>query len=131
MSELTAHLDLPLGLPAVKAARRVVRSMLRGWGLTDDEWLDRASLVVSELVTNAVRHGGGCLALDLRADEGIVTVGAADASALVPRRGEVYEDGTGGYGIGIIEALASRWGVDDQEGGKRVWVRLHPYGQHY
>jgi hypothetical protein len=39
-----------------------VSATLTAWGFTDTAWLAQAVLVVSELVANAVRHGGGCLA---------------------------------------------------------------------
>jgi anti-sigma regulatory factor (Ser/Thr protein kinase) len=124
MSELTARFDLPLGLAAPAAARRAVRSMLTGWGFRDTLWLDEVCIVVSELVANAVRHGGGCVSLDLQAHDGQVVIGVADGSAVVPRRRDPSDDG--GLGLGIIEALAARWGVRDHEGGKRVWVQLSP-----
>ncbi|GAA4446004.1 ATP-binding protein [Phytohabitans houttuyneae] len=122
MSELNATLDLPLGNAAPTAARRAVRHMLIAWQLSDADWLDDAELVVSELVTNAVRHGGGCIELSLESHEGRVILRAADGSSVVPRdRGP--HDG-GGYGIRVIESCSDAWGVDDFHGGKRVWVRL-------
>jgi hypothetical protein len=48
-------------------ARHAVRPMLYGWGFRNSDWLNNAELVVSELVGNAVRHGGGCLSMDLQA----------------------------------------------------------------
>lgn len=74
MSELNATLDLPLGVIAPAAARTAVRHMLIAWELSEPDWLDDAELVVSELVTNAVRHGGGCIELSLQAHEGQVLV---------------------------------------------------------
>jgi len=124
VSELTARFDLPLGPQALGVARHAVRPMLHGWGFRDSDWLNDAELVVSELVGNAVRHGGGCLSVDLQAHQEHVTVGAADGSAVVPRRREADE---GGRGLLIIEALSTRWGVHDHQGGKRVWVQLRPH----
>jgi anti-sigma regulatory factor (Ser/Thr protein kinase) len=122
MSELTARFDLPLGLEAPAAARRVVRSVLASWGMHDERWLHEATVVISELVANAVRHGGGCLSLDLQAHDGDVTIGAADGSSVVPRRRDADDDG--GRGLAIVEALVTRWGVHSHEGGKRVWAQL-------
>lgn len=124
MSELNATLDLPLGQVAPGAARKAVRHMLIAWQLTDPDWLDDAEVVVSELVTNAVRYGGGCIELSLQSHEGQVIVKAADGSSVVPRdRGPRAE---GGYGLRLIEACGGAWGVDDFHGGKQVWVRLRP-----
>ncbi|WP_433833927.1 ATP-binding protein [Actinoplanes sp. CA-015351] len=119
---LTAHLDVPLDAGAPGAARRAVVAMLAGWGFRDADWLDSAAVVVSELVSNAVRHGGGCLELQLEAHDGRVVVSVADGSAVVPRRRD--PDDEGGRGIALIEALAAGWSVQDYRGGKRVCVEL-------
>ncbi|MDG6106203.1 ATP-binding protein [Dactylosporangium aurantiacum] len=126
MSELTAHVDLPLNETAPAVARRSLQTTLFAWGFSDQDWLNAAILVVSELVANAVRHGGGCLALELRAHEAQVTICAADGSAVVPRRRD-DPDGDSGRGLAIIEALSQRWGVENHQGGKRVWVLLQPH----
>lgn len=122
MSELTARFDLPLGLRAPAAARHTVRSVLTAWGFTDEDWLGDAELVIGELVANAVRHGGGSLALDVQAHDQHVTLGAADGSSVVPRRRDATDEG--GRGLAIVEALVERWGVHNHHGGKRVWARL-------
>lgn len=125
MSQLSARFDLPAGVHAPAAARTTVASVLHGWGFQDSDWLARAQLVVGELVNNAVRHGGGCLSLDVQAHDGRVFVGAADGSSVVPRTRK--PDDRGGRGLVLIEAFTSRWGVHDHEGGKRVWVELFPH----
>lgn len=126
MSELTGRFDLPLDVDAPAAARRGARAMLTGWGYHHRDWLDTAMVVISELVANAVRHGGGCLSLDLHARDGQVTIGVADGSAVLPRRRDADDDG--GRGLAVVEALADRWGVHDHHEGKRVWAQLprHP-----
>ncbi|WP_344514515.1 ATP-binding protein [Dactylosporangium maewongense] len=129
MSPLTAHFDLPISDGAPAIARRAMVSTFAGWGLTDADWIDRAMLAVTELVTNAVRYGGGRVVLALQADERHVTISVADGSAVVPRMPADADtiDRDSGRGIAIIAALAERWGVEDHEGGKRVWVRLPPH----
>jgi anti-sigma regulatory factor (Ser/Thr protein kinase) len=124
MSELTAHLDVPLDRGAPAAARRAVTAVLAGWGFKDADWLDAAAVVVSELVTNAVRHGGGCVALALESHDRRVVVSVADGSSVVPRRRD--PDDEGGRGIALIEALSDGWTVENHRGGKRVLVRLAP-----
>ncbi|MBO3738021.1 ATP-binding protein [Actinoplanes flavus] len=125
MSELTAHLDVPLGRGAPAAARRTVNAVLAGWGFHDADWLDACAVVVSELVTNAVRHGGGLVELSIEAHGGRVTVAVADGSSVVPRRRD--PDGVGGRGIALIEAFSNGWTVENHHGGKRVRVELEPY----
>ncbi|MFG2053135.1 ATP-binding protein [Micromonospora sp. NPDC048930] len=124
MSELTAHLDVPLGVHAPGAARRAITAVLEGWGFRDQDWLDAAAVIASELVSNAVRHGGGCIEFTARCHERRVVLSVADGSSVVPRRRD--PDSAGGRGIAVIEALSDRWGVHDHEGGKRVWVELPP-----
>jgi anti-sigma regulatory factor (Ser/Thr protein kinase) len=122
MSELTAHIDLPLGVQAPRSARTAVCAVLAGWGYRDGHWLENAAVVVSELVTNAVRHGGGCLELDIESHDGRVIIAVADGSSVVPRRRD--PDDAGGRGLALIEGMSAGWGVHDHEGGKRVWVEL-------
>ncbi|GIF05673.1 ATP-binding protein [Actinoplanes siamensis] len=124
MSALTAHLDVPLHHGAPGAARRAVVAVLGGWGFRDPDWLDAAAVVVSELVTNAVRHGGGCVALRVEAHGARVVVSVADGSSVVPRRRD--PDDVGGRGLALIEALAVDWTVHNHEGGKQVRVTLQP-----
>lgn len=126
MAELTARIDLPLfDGSAAAAARKAVRPILQSWNCTDEDWLFDAGLIVTELVTNAIRHGGGGLELMLTMHERSVTVSVADGSAVLPERHEPDADADGGRGLLLIEALGAAWGVEDHQGGKRVWVRLH------
>ncbi|MFF5226095.1 ATP-binding protein [Dactylosporangium sp. NPDC000521] len=129
MSTLTAHFDLPISVGAPALARQAMVTTFAGWGFTDTDWIDRAMLAVTELVTNAVRYGGGRVVLALEADEGHVTISVADGSAVVPRLPTNADtiDRDSGRGIAIIAALAERWGVEDHEGGKRVWVLMPPH----
>ncbi|MFI1994727.1 ATP-binding protein [Actinoplanes sp. NPDC020271] len=122
MSTLTAHFDLPLDGSAPRWARSAVTAVLGGWGLRDRAWLDDAAAVISELVTNAVKHGGGEVVVGVEAYGDQVVVSVADGSSVVPRRRE--PDGTGGLGLRIIEALTVRWYVEPHEGGKRVRAEL-------
>jgi anti-sigma regulatory factor (Ser/Thr protein kinase) len=124
MSELAARLDVPLGLAAPGTARRAVRAVLQGWGYHDAEWLDVAAVVTSELITNAVRHGGGCVEFTVESHEGRVVLAVADGSPVAPCRRD--PDQAGGRGIAVIEAFSEQWGVHNHEGGKRVWVELPP-----
>jgi anti-sigma regulatory factor (Ser/Thr protein kinase) len=122
VSELSARFDMPLSSEAPRTTRRVVSAVLAGWGFDDEDWLSDACVVVSELVTNAVRHGSGSLEIGIQAHAERVVVSATDGSSVVPRRRE--PDGTGGRGLAVIEAFAAGWGVEDHQGGKRVWVEL-------
>ncbi|ADL49526.1 putative regulatory protein phosphatase [Micromonospora aurantiaca ATCC 27029] len=75
--------------------------MLLSWGLDDPDWLYDAELVFSELGANAVRHGGGCLQLQMQAGDAHIVLAVADGSMQMPRR---RCDDTGGRGLAIIKA---------------------------
>lgn len=104
-------------------ARARVRSTCQG--RLPDDLLTDLLLVVSELVTNAVRHGFGTIVMTVEsaADEVLVTV--ADESSRLPRRVDAAVTSEGGRGLGLVERLALDWGARVRpEGGKVVWCRL-------
>jgi anti-sigma regulatory factor (Ser/Thr protein kinase) len=119
MSELTAQLDLPLGVGAPAPSRHAVVAVLRGWGYRDERWLEAAALVVSELVTNAVRHGGGAVAFTVQAHAGRVVLCVSDGSSVVPRRRDPDDDG--GRGLAVIEARSRSSAVCSRSSA--VWSR--------
>jgi anti-sigma regulatory factor (Ser/Thr protein kinase) len=125
---LHAAIDLPLGPSSVAIARRAVRDVLRSWGFHDSAWLYDVTVVVSELVGNAVRHARSQVAVTLEAHDEQVTLSVADGSVYVPRPREFGDLAEDGRGFAIIGALTNRWGVDEEPAGKRVWaiLRRHP-----
>ena len=110
---------------APTSARKMLRQLMIAWGYTDRDWLGGACVVMAELVTNAVLHGGGCLEVGIQAHEGTVTISAADGSSIVPRRKRGQR--SGGLGLVLIEQFSAKWWVENHHGGKRVSVRLLPY----
>ncbi|MBM9618015.1 ATP-binding protein [Streptomyces zhihengii] len=106
------------------SARRLVRTALSAWGLAD--LADGAALIVSELVSNAVRHGRreSIRVFVERPGPSRVRVGVVDFSHRLPRRGECEARSEGGRGLAIVEALAENWGVERLSWGKRVWAEL-------
>lgn len=103
-------------------ARQAVRECAVRLGLEDES--DDLVLVVSEMVTNAVRHGQPPVALDLRADGRSVTVCVCDGSPQPPRPRHADEDAEGGRGMALLEILAAEHGVHRSPPGKTVWARL-------
>ena len=91
--------------------------------------LEDARLLVTELITNALRHGaltpGDVVSVKASVDQGVVRLEVTDPG----RDGdvEVREPGPrgGGYGLFLVEQLAKRWGVDRRE-GTTVWCELAP-----
>lgn len=109
---------LPRNATAVALARRAVEA---GAGRLSAEQVDVARLLVSELVTNAVRHGAGeQVELVLRVGDGHARFEVHDAGAQQPTlRAPAGPDG--GYGLNLVASLATRWGADPDAG---VWFEL-------
>jgi anti-sigma regulatory factor (Ser/Thr protein kinase) len=114
---------------APAAARRFAISALEaaasGARTTDLAHLDDVAVIVSELVTNAVRAGAGLIVVELSVEQHQVLVGVIDDGAGWPtmRRPEI--DDTGGRGLHLIAALAEHWGVAAvQPTGKHVWATV-------
>ncbi|MED7930910.1 ATP-binding protein [Nonomuraea wenchangensis] len=122
----TTSCPLPFQADSVKTARDVTRSTLRGWGLHDLS--DDAALVVSELVTNAVRYamrssGRREIELLLMRVSPHVLLAVADPSDEVPRRKEPDFISENGRGLYIVETYSQSWGWDRlARGGKAVWA---------
>jgi anti-sigma regulatory factor (Ser/Thr protein kinase) len=119
---LRAAFDLPPAAGSVAAARHVVAQVLDAWAVAGSR--DDAVLLVSELVTNVVRHvaGRSAMRLELRLAQPLLHVAVVDNSAAPP----VVRSGTsaGGHGLGLVEAMADRWGSEEHDGGKRIWFEL-------
>jgi anti-sigma regulatory factor (Ser/Thr protein kinase) len=119
------RVTLPCGPAAPRLAREAVRDVLGG----RREDANDATLVVSELVTNAVMHSAcrpdETITLDARVigDRVRIVVHDPGRSAEVPRvRGSAPSAG-GGLGLRLVEQLARRWGWDRPD-GRLVWAEL-------
>jgi anti-sigma regulatory factor (Ser/Thr protein kinase) len=96
---------------------------LHAWGLSDV--VDDAELVVTELATNAIRHGGGRFTLSLSRGPDAVRLVVADPSRQLPESRTVNNElGTGGRGLHIVSTLSRSWGVEIDEGRKAVWAEI-------
>lgn len=116
-------LRLPGGPQSVRMARAFVRGAADGSNVAPDV-LDDVLLLTSEVVTNAVLHGGGCAELRVVISAETVRVEVDDASPEVPTERRYGADATTGRGLGLIAALASSWGVAPQTAGKTVWFEV-------
>ncbi|MFG3347022.1 ATP-binding protein [Streptomyces sp. NPDC048018] len=111
-----------------RLARLLAVQQMRDWGLTDT---DAAELVVAELANNAVTHGrvpGRDFEVRLVLGEGCVRVEVSDArTERGPRPPAVPVPGCpaeGGYGLPLVAALSTAWGVQDRSVGKTVWATV-------
>lgn len=118
-----ADLDLDADTSAPGRARDCVREMLPA---LDDTTLDDILLAVSELVTNAVKHGAAPVRLTIEAEEGLVRLqvhDAGDADA-VPAPSRPTVTAGSGRGLMLVAAVSSSWGVTPAptQPGKSVWA---------
>ena len=87
-----------------------------------EEVIERAILLVDELVTNAVVHAGGTLEVRARLDGSGLRVEVMDSSPALP---QLRQPDIGGRGLRIVSSIARAWGVNVVEGhGKAVWFEL-------
>ncbi|MFC7817311.1 ATP-binding protein [Streptomyces sp. NPDC057367] len=88
---------------------------------------DRVALVVAELVSNAVRHGrlsGRDFELRATELEHVIRVEVSDTRGEKRPSVRTETGGEGGYGMCLVGALASAWGVSDRSVGKTVWAEI-------
>ncbi|RSO09834.1 MEKHLA domain-containing protein [Streptomyces sp. WAC 06783] len=107
---------------SVPEGRHFLRRTLRWWGLT--ALADTALLLVSELLTNAVRHASGPLALRVWYSARELGVEVSDGSTPRPRARLADNAEENGRGLMLVEALADAWGTRPGPTGKTVWFTL-------
>jgi anti-sigma regulatory factor (Ser/Thr protein kinase) len=86
--------------------------------------LDDAVLLVSELVTNSVLHGGPPLVVAIDCDGEMLQVRVRDGSSSLPQPRHATQADEGGRGLELVANLSSAWGVDPAADGKHVWFVL-------
>lgn len=107
---------------SASAARRFVNETLGRWDC--DDLLDTVTLLVSELVTNAVLHAGSDVDVSVLLLADRLRIEVADASETYVRRRQASEQDTSGRGTALVETLAQAWGVEPRPGGKVVWFEV-------
>ncbi|MEU2406214.1 SpoIIE family protein phosphatase, partial [Streptomyces rubiginosohelvolus] len=114
-----ATLDVPSDPAAVAGARRFASETLTAWGL--DGLSFTTELIVSELVTNAIRYGRSPIRLRM-IRQSTLTCEVSDANSTAPhlRRARTYDEG--GRGLLLVAQLAERWGTRHHREGKVIWA---------
>jgi anti-sigma regulatory factor (Ser/Thr protein kinase) len=116
-------LELPLTTESVPAARRFVRDLMIDSNTVAD--LDTASLLVTEIVTNAVLHAIAPMTLRVEVAADVVRIEVRDGSQLPPRMHAFSATAATGRGLRLLENLSVRWGVEPAPGvGKVVWFEV-------
>jgi anti-sigma regulatory factor (Ser/Thr protein kinase) len=121
-----AEWTFPADPGAVRAARSAVRARLRDWDL--DSLADITALLVSELVTNSLRHATGPIGVRLvRPDRprGVLLVEVSDPLPDPPRERAARPADESGRGLQLVAHSSRRWGTrPGRNTGKTVWFEL-------
>ncbi|MFF8288650.1 SpoIIE family protein phosphatase [Streptomyces sp. NPDC016309] len=117
--EKVATWELPVEATAAARARALTADRLAEWGLED--MLFTTELVVSELITNAFRYGGGPITLRLIRDRHLICE-VSDTSSTSPHLRRARSTDEGGRGLFLVAQLTERWGTRYTRDGKTIWT---------
>ena len=117
------RLTLPRADRSPRLAREHTGLFLPAWDI-DERVGHVATLLVSELVTNAIRHGRGSVELRLRRSPTKLVVEVLDYSGTLPQRRDAAVEDENGRGLLLVSLLAHRWGSRRTSTGKVVWAEL-------
>ncbi|MGR3934546.1 SpoIIE family protein phosphatase [Streptomyces sp. BRA346] len=120
-SESVGDWQLPSDPQSVGRARELAREQLESWGM--EGLVDTTELLVSELVTNALRYGEGEIRLRLLLDRTLVCE-VWDGNLVQPRRRRARDTDEGGRGLQLVGLLSAGWGSRRTPHGKTVWFEL-------
>ncbi|MFD7323099.1 SpoIIE family protein phosphatase [Streptomyces sp. NPDC059875] len=111
----------------IAAARQHLRQLLHDW--TDEDQVDSAVLMISEMVTNVLIHtdGDALIVAEVTCDDEArrLRVEVSDASDELPHKRHPGEMASSGRGLVLMEMLAHAWGVDPRGEGKSIWFELN------
>ena len=119
-------LQLPSRAEAPAAARKALASLNGDLHLISEARLKDAQLLLTELVTNAVRYGDGAVSMRVSASPGILRVDVRDAgrSFAIEALRAPSTDRAGGWGLRIVELLSHRWGTERTGDRVSVWFEV-------
>jgi anti-sigma regulatory factor (Ser/Thr protein kinase) len=112
----------PAALESAAAARHFAEDQLRQWG--SDDLLETTRLLVSELVVNAVLHAGTSAKITIHLNGRCLRVEVVDGGINRVTQQPYEPTAPTGRGLMILDALATRWGVDEADDHKTVWFEL-------
>jgi serine phosphatase RsbU (regulator of sigma subunit)/PAS domain-containing protein/anti-sigma regulatory factor (Ser/Thr protein kinase) len=114
-----AEWQVPSDPVAVGEVRAAVTRQLADWGL--DEMVFATELILSELVTNAIRYGGGPIQVRMLRDRSLICE-VFDSSSTSPHLRYAASTDEGGRGLFLVAQLAERWGTRYTPAGKVIWA---------
>ncbi|MFD8145676.1 SpoIIE family protein phosphatase [Streptomyces sp. NPDC059708] len=124
-ADRVAQWDVPFEASAVGEIRGAAARTLDVWGLSELGFA--TELILSELVTNALRHGGAPVRVRLLHDNGL-TCEVWDGSSTAPHLRYAATTDEGGRGLFLVAQLSEHWGTRYTPEGKVIWAELAPPG---
>ncbi|MFF8024665.1 SpoIIE family protein phosphatase [Streptomyces sp. NPDC007896] len=118
-AEHIAEWQVPSEPAAVGEVRASVTRQLAEWGL--DDMAFTTELILSELVTNAIRYGSGSIQVRVLRDRSLICE-VSDNSSTSPRLRYAATTDEGGRGLFLVAQLAERWGTRYTQAGKVIWA---------
>ncbi|MFE2726885.1 SpoIIE family protein phosphatase [Kitasatospora sp. NPDC059327] len=118
-ADQVAEWEVPSDPAAVGGVRAAVAERLEQWGL--DEAAFVTELILSELVTNAIRYGRGPIRVRLLRDRALICE-VSDASSTSPHLKYAATTDEGGRGLFLVAQFADRWGTRYTASGKVIWT---------
>jgi anti-sigma regulatory factor (Ser/Thr protein kinase) len=113
-------------LPVSREAPALAREFLRGTTCSEHHRavVDDAVLMVSELVTNSVLHGGPPIVVAVDCTGDALQVRVRDGSPHTPQPRQAAQEDENGRGLALVAEMSDDWGVDPEPDGKYVWFVL-------
>ncbi|MFI1151699.1 SpoIIE family protein phosphatase [Streptomyces sp. NPDC020817] len=116
-----AEWEVPADPAAVSRVRGAASSQLAAWGLEDISFT--AGLILSELITNAIRYGNAPIRVRMLRDRSLICE-VSDGSSTSPHLRYAATTDEGGRGLFLVAQYAERWGTRYTERGKVIWAEL-------
>ncbi|MEU8876509.1 ATP-binding SpoIIE family protein phosphatase, partial [Streptomyces javensis] len=120
-ADRVASWEVPSDPAAVSGVRAEVMRKLAEWGL--EEAAFSAELVISELITNAIRHATGPIRVQVLRDRALICE-VSDTSSTSPHLRYAATTDEGGRGLFLVAQFAERWGTRYTSDGKVIWAEL-------
>ncbi|MEU3508243.1 SpoIIE family protein phosphatase [Streptomyces longwoodensis] len=120
-ADAAAQWEFPADPATVSDARAAVAGTLERWGLAHLDFT--VELIVSELVTNAIRYAGGPVGVRLLRD-GVLVCEVSDPSNTQPRLRRAALSDEGNRGLFLVAQTSDRWGSRFGQSGKTIWAEL-------
>lgn len=118
-----AVIELRPRLQSAQEARQFLHDRCEDWGCP--EMTDAATLIVSELVTNAIVHAATPAELRAQWSKGVLRIEVVDhAEGSPPDPRMAAPDDENGRGLLLVDALSTAWGVESTDEGKVVWAEV-------